>query len=388
MTISPTATIKQMNEFKRSDVELRLQLSVPQAGIFTLGVSTLNGSDVLGDAYQWDVYDTDLVEVSLNRRNDVTSGIFFRAIANSASIVIRDASLDPNNNPYIHPNTKAKVDYRLNGGAWTNYISGYITQVDSIYSYDAGILVQFEIEDMMTRFLNAPIDSFSEAGGTWYEMMNIIVYDAFTSASLTDSVYTASFSYPSPASDEIFSSQFGALDYANTSAENIINDLMDAELGLLFFDGTVLRAYPRDWAVDTVYEANTTDFSSFRSGYSSDYLFSDIYASLASAPTVVLHKQNTDVAAFFGAIVQNYQLKLNSNSELEAWMASVVARSPGLAIQEFSIPRFVPMKNNHMTYIVNDFVGKTEGIYQSFVDSTIYLDATSVSTSMTLYQPV
>ena len=127
-----------INTYDRADVRMRIQVAVPQTGVFTLGRSVLNGSDVLGDGYQWDVYEDELVQVSQTSRIDVTSGISTRPIHNIASIIAQSTDLDPNLNPDIHPNSKIIVEYRtsdMSAGVWYGLLTGFITEVSSSYSH-------------------------------------------------------------------------------------------------------------------------------------------------------------------------------------------------------------------------------------------------------------
>ncbi len=385
MGLGPTVTTIPMTTYSRSDIEVRVQVAVPQAGIFTLGQSLLNGSDVLGSAYQWDIYQDDLVEVSHTRRNDVTSGIFCRPVEQVATIVARSGQLDPNLNADIHPNTKIKLDWKpVVSGTWQNLITGYISAVQSQYNYQGNVVVTIEVEDMMRRFLNAPIASYTRTAQEIWSTLDNLVPLGFTAAGLDDTVYTPTFPNEFPFSAGIH----GALSYTNTTVGAIINDLMDAELGLMYFAGERLWFESRNWQSDTIYEGYTKDFDNFTQGYSSEYLFSDIYAAITSAPTVVYSKSNTDVSSFFGTITQNVVVNLKDAIELDKWMISVVQYSPGIRVSDFSTPYFVPIMNNDLVKVIDDFTGKTDGVLQSIVESTITVDPTSVSTSMQLFQPV
>jgi hypothetical protein len=379
----------EMTEYARQDVELRLRVSIPSAGTFVLNTSLLNGSDVLGSSYDWVDYQDEIVEINHTRNKDVTSGIFIRPIANTASIVLRAPELDPNLNPYIHPNTRVMLDWKpVVSGTWTNCLTGYIKEVDSTYNYNGGSIISIEAEDMMTRFLNAPIASFTAPSQPLWITWDTFAPLAIAAAGLDDGVYDPN----DLGSITGMKAVNGALSYENTTVGRIVNDLVDMELGQVYFgtiSGNVYLFFDqRDYPGYDTFNGYTTNFDSFTSGYSSDYLFSTIQASLTSAPATVYTRTNTDVANFYGDITQTAQLNLATTVDLDQWMASILQHSPGVRIKEFSTPYFVLPRMRDYVYIVNDFIGQTEGILQAIVSSTIYVTPTSVSTQMQLFQPV
>lgn len=373
-----------MNLYSRKDIEFRIQVSVPQDGIFTLGQSLLNGTDVLGDAYQWDVYQDELVEITYQKNRDVTSGIFVRPSAETADVVVRTPDLNPNINADIHPNTKIKIDVKtIDDVDWVNLITGFISDVSVQYSYDAQPITFLGIEDGMTRLLNAPI-SYTRPAGLLSDTMDDFMPLAITAAGLTDSVYTYSWTTV-PAAYTYYRSSHGALSYSDTTVGTILNDLMDAELGNVVLSGTTFIPRGRNANNSVYWVGNTTDFDTFEIGYNVDYLFSDIVASLTSAPGTYYTKSNTDVSSFFGTIRQQVSVNLKDSTELQSWMTSVIAQSPALRVLNYSIPKFVP---GDVVKITNDVAGETEPVVQEAVSLTIYVNPTSISTSMTLYQPV
>jgi len=373
-----------MDLYSRSDVDFRIQVSVPQAGIFTLGQSLLNGSDVLGSAFQWDVYEDELVEISYTRSVDVTSGIFTRPTAAIADVLVRASALNPNLNADIHPNTKIKIDRKtVDDVDWVNLITGFISGVSVQYFYDAQPVISIGIEDAMNRLLNAPI-SYTRAAGTLSSTMDDFMPLAIAAANLDDTVYTFTWN-TLPAAYTSYKSSHGALAYTNVTVGTILNDLMDAELGNVTLTETTFSPRGRDANNSTYWVGNTTDFDNFEIGYNIDYLFSDIIASLTSAPSVQYTKTNTDVSSFFGTIRQQVSVNLQDAAQLDQWMTSVIQRSPALRVLNFSIPKFVP---GSVVKITNDVAGETTPIVQEAVDLTITVDPTSISTSMRLYQPV
>lgn len=379
-----------MTEYSRQDVEFRLRVSVPTSGTFVLNYSLLGGSHVLGSSYDWVEYQDEIVEITHTRNKDFTSGIFMRPIANTASITLRAPDLDPNLNPYIHPNTRVILEWKpVISGTWESCLTGYIQEVESSYNYNGGSVITINAEDMMTRFLNAPISSFSAPSQPIWITFDSFIPQAFTAANLSDGVYSPSFVSSSNTKMQAVN---GALSYTDTTVGQIINDLVDMELGQVYFQNIgssiYLFADQRDYAGYQTYNGFTSNFDNFTSGYSSDYLFSTIRASLTSAPGSVYTKTNSDVATFYGDITQSAELNLATTTDLDQWMSSIVQYSPGVRIKDFSTPYFVLPKMRDYVYIVNDFIGQTEGILQGFVSSTIYVSPTSVSTSMQLYQPI
>lgn len=382
-TFLPTTEI-DMNLYSRNDVDFRIQVATPAAGIFTLGQSVLNGTDVLGDSYQWDIYSDELVEISFSNNKDVTSGIFTRPQAKTAEIRVRTSGLNPNLNPDIHPNTRIKLEVKtIDDVSFNSLLTGFINDVQVSYFHDAQPVITINMEDGMNRLLNAPI-SYTRAAGYLSTTMADFMPLAITAAGLSDPVYTYDYETIVPVYTG-YTSQHGALAYTNVTVGQILADLMDAELGNLYLSGTTFYPHGRDAYVSTYYVGNTSDFDTFEIGYNRDYLFSDIVVALTSAPTVQYTLNNSDVSSFFGNIVQNVTVNLQDVEELKRWMASVISRSPALRVTSFSIPKYVP---GTMVKITNDVAGETSSILQQAINSNIYVDPTSISTSMQLYQPV
>ena len=287
----------------------------------------------------------------------------------------------------IHPNSKIIVEYRtsdMSAGVWYGLLTGFITEVSSSYSHTGRTLVTIEVEDMMRRLLNAPIVSFTiTAGQTTSDVLDSLIPTAFTAAGLDDPLYTPVWNNTGD-----YAGIMGAASYTNTTVGAILADIVDAELGTLYFINEDLYWMWRDASYGDTYEGFTTDMDSFTIGYSPDYLFSQINASTTTTPGTVLTKTNTDVSSFFGDIVQSFSVNLQNSVELQKWMTSVTQYSPGIRISQFSTPFFVPAHPVNLIYITDDYNSKTTGIYQRFVSREVFIDANSLSTSMDLFQPV
>lgn len=392
MSYLPVTTLTPPTEatvYQRKDIYFRFYLSQPDAGQFVLGTSKLNSTDVLGSNYTWVEYIDELAEIVLGRTTDVTSGIFMRATGNTAELLARSSTLDPYANAYVHPNAKIKIDWMdIGTGIWTNWLTGFINNIEVTYNQNAGTLVRLSCEDFMRRFRNTPIASYSHVAASTETIMADFVSTAFALSGLDDAVYTPYYRTATPDIVPSFYSNLGAVSYTNTTAGAILDDFMDAELGNVYWEGEVMKIIPRGQYA-TQYIAYTNDMDNFVGGYSMDYLISNIDASLTSAPGTVLSKNNTDVSNFYGYIPAIAQVNLASQDDLRQWMDSITQYSPQIRISNFSMPYFVPMNNKDVIKVVNNFLGETDSpIYQRFVSLNIYVDATSVSTQMSLWQPV
>lgn len=393
MRYYPPETFDTMTEYSRQDVDFRIQISRPADGIFVLGLSVLGGPDVLGDGYQWDVYDDTIVEMSLQRRNDVTSNLFLSPIENTAVVTLREPSLDPNINPFVHPNTKIKIDWLdVATSTWSNYLTGFVSEVDTVYNRDASNLVVIYAEDPMRRFLNTAVTSYTHAEDRLDTIMDDLVPILLTNSGLNDSVYTFDYNptfYAEPFTfRDAFVSGVSALDYSDTVAGQIIQELMQVEIGSMYWDETSLKIIPRD-TYGSFYRGYSKDFDDFTAGYSTDYIFSTVQVSMTSAPDTYYAQTNPAVSGFFGEIVVSATLPFDTLDSLLTWLASITSYEPKPRIKEFSTPYFIPIKNNQVINVVNDYIGETSNDYYSlFTDCTITVTPDSVSTTMNLYQPL
>lgn len=206
---------------------VKVEFYIPTAGNWIWSVSTWDGGDVFGgssSSMAWTDLLCETFEIEIERGCDVNSGILLNPGKSVASIKMQSATYDPFANGTIHAGTPVQVSVETNPdtdpGAWTTIFTGNVGSFSTSYTADGLNQINIVAVDAMQAFLNTRLASYSITAGS-------------TAADNIDALVTAYW----PGSwylDTDFITQLAATTYTDTTIGEIMNDLLNSELGYLW----------------------------------------------------------------------------------------------------------------------------------------------------------
>jgi hypothetical protein len=184
----------------------------------------------------------DSFEVDIDRGIDVENGVFTKGSIGTASVKMVKSSLnDFLNTPGYKANDYLEIRYKPRPDSaptlWTELFTGYIQNVSMNYINESGTLqIELTVNDVMKSFLNTQIPSFSITGTTTQRNFRncMINLAAAINTNLTfPSIFPGKIDFV-PAGAGNSSTVQAAFTWLNTSSGEILNRILDAELGWIW----------------------------------------------------------------------------------------------------------------------------------------------------------
>lgn len=352
--------------------DLQVELFLPTAGIdyFTLGISELGGTDVLGGSgpfilglsvlggndvlsgdeptgYEWTSIECETASVVSTIGGSVFNNLYFQPSAASANITVQSWTYDPTNNPYVRAGTRVRV--KLNDSTVQNVIySGFITGINVSYLPDGPNRINITAVDSYQRLVNSRISVFDTTDpiefplgyATPLEIIAKVCND--TGFELSDK------------SQATLGKVAGELVEASTAAQ-FISDAIQIGLGLIWIDPAdgkvVFKPRPVMSAIpgDTYTIGNNhpippaTDpyhlcMSDIQVMVDQSEVFNNLKVSLKSDETVYVIAENTDISDLYGVYSQDIVLNTTDIDEITSWADRVFSAAPTKLVKEVKTP--------------------------------------------------
>jgi hypothetical protein len=143
--------------------DLKVEMYLPQgvANVFVLGISLLNGPDVLGTdgsgTLEWQDLACEVNRVQTSIGGSIASNVYFQADSGKANIQLQSWTFDPNNYSFIRPGTQVRV--RLLKGGYDRVIwSGTVDDINVTYAPDQQNQITIEATDIWALLVNRRFD--------------------------------------------------------------------------------------------------------------------------------------------------------------------------------------------------------------------------------------
>lgn len=161
---------------------LKIELLLPQEGLFTLGISLLGGTDVLGGgsifrlndsllggtdvlsdsgrSFAWQAIECETARAEISVGGSVEDSATFQPEPGTANFVIQSSTFDPNNNQNVRASTKIRASIQTADISRVLFI-GYIDTIDVTY-YTSGLnLITISAFDLYKSIVNTRLASFN-----------------------------------------------------------------------------------------------------------------------------------------------------------------------------------------------------------------------------------
>lgn len=203
---------------------IRVEFEIATAGTWIWSVSTWDGGDTWGDStpsVAWTDLLCETFEISITRGCDVDSGILVNPSQNQTVVRMQSVEYDPFVNGTIHAGTPVRITIDPDGtDTWQEIYVGKVQSFQTSYNAQGLNNIEFVAVDEMTAFLNTPLAAYAIADGqTTADIIDSLVVGYWTGSWYLDTNYLTTLE---------------ATTYTNTTIGEVINDVLNSELGYLY----------------------------------------------------------------------------------------------------------------------------------------------------------
>jgi hypothetical protein len=340
--------------------DLKIELLLPQDGLFTLGISLLGGPDVLGSgsifilgesllgstdvlsnsarSFAWQNIECETAKVEISVGGAVEDAATFEPYPSTGSFVIQSSTFDPNNNPNIRANTKIRASVQTQDISRVLFI-GYIDTIDVTY-YTSGLnLITINAFDLYKSIVNTRLDSFDTTGlpadfATPYEVF-LTLADALESS-------LSPFSVP-------VEGKLPKTSQTDVIPAEIMNDAIEVGLAIVWVDPITekLTIVPRPSASSVTSDTFTIGnnhgdpnhlcMSEINVKSDADRIFNSLTVTRKDELGSVTVKDQ-DLIDLYGISSLDKVLNVEINSELTRWASAVFAQTSTKLVESVTTP--------------------------------------------------
>jgi hypothetical protein len=151
-----------LNDFDIA-TDLKVEMYLPQGinNVFVLGISKLDGPDVLGDdasgTMAWQDLACEVNQVQTSVGGSMASNVYFQADAGRATIQMQSWYFDPNNFPFIRPGTFIRIMLRRDDYEYV-FWRGFVDSIDVEYTVDQPNQITVQCTDGWVLAINQRFD--------------------------------------------------------------------------------------------------------------------------------------------------------------------------------------------------------------------------------------
>jgi len=341
--------------------DLKIELLLPQDGLFTLGISLLGGPDVLGSgsifilgdsllgstdvlsdsarSFAWQSVECETVKVQISVGGTIDDATTFEPEPSTANFVIQSSTFDPNNNPNIRASTKIRASVQTSDISRVLFI-GYIDTMEVTY-YTSGLnLITINAFDLYKNIVNNRIASFDT---TTLPASFATPYEVFLT--LADSLGTDLSPFSLPVEGKI-----PKVDLTNVIPAELMNEAIEVGLAIVWIDPITekLTIVPRPLAgaasEDTFTignnhgDPNHLCMSEINVKSDADRIFNSLTVSRKDGGGSVVALKDQDLIDLYGISSLDKVINVTTNAELTRWANAVFAQTSTKLVESVTTP--------------------------------------------------
>lgn len=365
-----------INDFDiATDLRVEMLLAEAARNVFVLGISTLGGSNVLGDDASgnvtWQDLKCEVNRVQTSIGGSMGSNVFFQANSGKVTIQMQSWTFDPNNYPYIRPGVEVRV--KAKRGAYEFILwHGTLDDIDVTYAPDQQNQITVNATDFWALLVNRRFDyepvaailpsdaiglAISEVAATGF----VIPYDSF---SINPEWYMS------------------GTTQMNTTFGAVAADCLTTGLGFIAINPNTgyLEYRPRATTGGYVYtignnhgDPNHLCMVDLDSAMQSEHVFNSTlvkqkYPYLGDPLFEELYTDQ-DSIDLFGQRSQDFTVDLATTADADAWAAAVFTPKPITNVQSVTTPAIDRSRN--LTEAIEFMPGDTVRVLYSNDDIDI-----------------
>jgi hypothetical protein len=290
-------------------------------GEFVLGVSLLGGTDVLAPSsgLTWQEVQCSVASVEISVGGSLEDSINFQPAPATANVILQSYELDPTVNKNIRANTKFRI--RLEDGELNRILfQGFIDTIDVTYFPDGPNVIRINGYDAYKSLVNSRFAVWDTTGfgthihvdETW-ELVGI-----YSGLGLSPASYHVGGTLP-------------VLDETNIQVSSIVNDALTVGNGLVWLDQDTEELVVIHRTFDSTPEPGTfiignnhgdtnhLCMSQINVFSDSDAVYNSLTVSLTSDPLITTFRKDQDSIDLYGEAAIDIPINTTSLAQLNNW---------------------------------------------------------------------
>jgi hypothetical protein len=354
-----------------NDVKVEMLLPQDVNNVFVLGISLLDGTDVLGDdsagTLAWQNLACEINRVQTSIGGSIASNVFYQANAGTATMQMQSWEFDPANYSYIRPSTPVRI--RVSRGGYSFILwTGFVDNIDVTYAPDQPNQITIQATDIWALAVNRRMD-YEPAD---YVIDNFILPSEAMAAACDIVSGSGDFSInydgfygveqPAMTLNPAYNSTFGA----------VVANALNSGLGFIYFDPNedALIYRPRAVSGVPVYtvgnnhgEPDHLCMADLSMATKSQDIYNNVlvtqkFDSPFTPPFSLLYK-NQDSIDLYGERSDDFSVDLETGADATKWADLVFAEKPVTIVEQVVTPAVNRLGDltEAVEFMPADFVG-------------------------------
>jgi hypothetical protein len=371
--------------------DLKVEMFLPQGvgNTFVLGISLLDGTDVLGDdssgTLAWQDLACEINRVQTSLGGSVASNVFYQADAGRATIQLQSWEFDPTNYSYIRPSTQVRVRIARGGYSFILW-TGFVDNIEVSYAPDQPNQISIEATDRWALLVNRRFDYYP---------------DAFSPDLIDPSYALDAAAYWLTISGFPLESNPGAtinpqpmmttLEQENVTFGAVVSNILNTGLGFIWINpnNNEMEYRPRTTSGSPIYTVGNNHgdpghlcMADLSVNTRSDDIYNNVlitqrYEYLGDPVFTVLYKDQ-DSIDLYGERSDNFTVDLARVEDAQTWSDLVFALKPVTTVQNVVSPAID--RSRSLTEIVEFMPSDLVGVY--YVTDEMNIDTTYTVTKV------
>jgi hypothetical protein len=354
-----------------NDVKVEMLLPQDVNNVFVLGISLLDGTDVLGDdsagTLAWQNLACEINRVQTSIGGSIASNVFYQANAGTATMQMQSWEFDPANYSYIRPSTPVRIRIARGGYSFILW-TGFVDNIDVTYAPDQPNQITIQATDIWALAVNRRMD---------YEPDPYVIDDFI----LPSEALAAACDIVSQAPDFAinYDGSFGTFQPAmsltavnNTTFGSVVSNALNTGLGFIYFDPNedALIYRPRSVSGTPVYtvgnnhgEVNHLCMADLTMATKSEDIYNNVLVTqryeVAPDPLFEILYRNQDSIDLYGERSDDFTVDLNSVADAAKWADLVFTDKPVTIVEQVVTPAVNRLGDltEAVEFMPADFVG-------------------------------
>lgn len=358
-----------------TDLKVEFLLPVGARNVFVLGISTLGGLNVLGDAgsgvVEWQDLKCEVNRVQTSIGGSIASNVFFQADSGKATINMQSWEFDPNNYPAIRPGIEIRI--RVVRDAYDFILwHGTLDDIDVTYAPDQQNQITVNATDFWALLVNRRFD-YTPTGA---------IKPSYAIGEAIDEIVATGF-YIGYAGVTILDEWFmTGTEQLNTTFGSVAADCLNTGLGFIWINPNdeLLYYRPRSASGVATYTIGNNHgdpghlcMADLDSAMQSEHIFNTVLVTqkYGATPFSELYT-DSDSIDLFGQRSENFTVDLDTTADADLWAGAVFTPKTITNVQSVVTPAV--NRDRDLTEAIEFMPGDFVGVY--YVTDEMNIDTT------------
>jgi hypothetical protein len=358
-----------------TDLKVEFLLPVGARNVFVLGISTLGGLNVLGDAgsgvVEWQDLKCEVNRVQTSIGGSIASNVFFQADSGKATINMQSWEFDPNNYPAIRPGIEIRV--RVVRDAYDFILwHGTLDDINVTYAPDQQNQITVNATDFWALLVNRRFD-YTPTGA---------IKPSYAIGEAIDEVVATGFSIGYAGVTILDEWFMTGTEQLNTTFGAVAADCLNTGLGFIWINPNdeLLYYRPRSASGIATYTIGNNHgdpghlcMADLDSAMQSEHIFNTVLVTQKydATPFSVLYT-DSDSIDLFGQRSENFTVDLDTTADADLWAGAVFTPKTITNVQSVVTPAV--NRDRDLTEAIEFMPGDFVGVY--YVTDEMNIDTT------------